>query len=285
MADAKAQELKDHARGAIDNYSSAKKRQNNQFNTTSIASEKFTKGNKTYDQQHMRQDMKGGDANHYRTDKYSNDIVIGDPKKVMVSNYCEDQPDGDGSFSPMELKFDTKRVSMPNKLESTDEFADSFAANDRCEDTMKSKAEGTFMANDRCDDTMRSKAESTFMANDRFDYSNASGSNKSDTFVLSETGKSRFNAPDPAQSEVFDLTVADPIAGTITKPIVQKAVSYDDRKIVSSGKYDYEEYYYNYEMYQSDEFESEEDTIILDSDKVEASKDHEELTSIIDNYK
>eukprot|EP00344_Euplotes_crassus_P009515 CAMPEP_0197018820 /NCGR_PEP_ID=MMETSP1380-20130617/80324_1 /TAXON_ID=5936 /ORGANISM="Euplotes crassus, Strain CT5" /LENGTH=115 /DNA_ID=CAMNT_0042446101 /DNA_START=451 /DNA_END=798 /DNA_ORIENTATION=- len=64
-----------------------------------------------------------------------------------------------------------------------------------------------------------------------------------------------------------------------------KSVSYDDRKIVSSGKYDPEEYYYNYECYESDEFEDDEDGITTGSTVEEAKKDPNELTSIVDNYK
>lgn len=67
--------------------------------------------------------------------------------------------------------------------------------------------------------------------------------------------------------------------------IQHKSVSYDDRVIKASGKYDPEEYYYNNEAYLSDEFEADEEVATTESSAVEATKDPLELTSIVDNYK
>lgn len=125
--------------------------------------------------------------------------------------------------------------------------------------------DGTFMANDR---------DGTVVAASRFDYSKNSFSKGADTFKLSESGG----------SEISQLSFADSKSATI-KPAFQKAVSYDDRKIVSSGKYDLDEYYYNYEAYQSDEFESDNENEATPSAKVEAEKDEKELTVILDNYR
>lgn len=73
---------------------------------------------------------------------------------------------------------------------------------------------------------------------------------------------------------ISGLSLEDSVAKTLTKPL-QKAVSYDDRKIVSSGKYDPEEYYYNYEAYLSDEFEEDD---VINAVKEEAKQDEQELT-------
>ncbi len=79
------------------------------------------------------------------------------------------------------------------------------------------------------------------------------------------------------------LSKADSAAHTLQSNM-HKSVSYDDRKIVSSGKYDPEEYYYNYEAYDSDEFEDPSDDETTGSLAEAAAKDPHELTSILDNY-
>lgn len=75
---------------------------------------------------------------------------------------------------------------------------------------------------------------------------------------------------------ISGLSLEDSIANTIQQPM-HKAVSYDDRKITASGKYDPDEYYYNYERYESDEFENDDD-VSLSSTHIEAEKDPQELT-------
>jgi hypothetical protein len=87
-----------------------------------------------------------------------------------------------------------------------------------------------------------------------------------DTFKLSESNG----------TSISNMSLESSVAKTI-KNSMQKASSYDDRRIVSTGRYDPEEYYYNYEAYQSDEFEDEDDTT-SQSTKVEAEKDPQELT-------
>ncbi|CAI2359739.1 unnamed protein product [Moneuplotes crassus] len=148
-----------------------------------------------------------------------------------------------------------------------DQCEDTFAANDRCEDTFAAndRAEDTFAANDRCEDT--------FAANDR-EITQFSSSKVMETFKLSESNGTLISG----------LSQEDSIAQTMSK-MQHKSVSYDDRKIVSSGKYDPEEYYYNYECYESDEFEEDEDDVTTGSTTEEAKKDANELTSIVDNYK
>jgi hypothetical protein len=94
------------------------------------------------------------------------------------------------------------------------------------------------------------------------------------TFLLSETGGSKIS----------ELSLEDSNAHTI-KPLQHKAVSFDDRQIKSSGKYDPEEYYYNNEKYLSDEFEEDSDEHTIGGTVVEAEKDIHELTSIVANYK
>lgn len=99
--------------------------------------------------------------------------------------------------------------------------------------------------------------------------------------------KSKFKAEDTyklSQSDgtlISGLSLEDSTAKTIKN--MQKAVSYDERKIVSTGRYDPEEYYYNYERYMSDEFEEDDDATA--GTPKEAEKDPQELTSIVDNYK
>lgn len=263
IAEEKAKELTNHAREAIDNYSNAKKRLHDEYNITSYQNGKNAAAHKTMKEDIGEHDIKATPSKYYRTDKYSNNIVIGDPKAVMISNYWdEDKP-----------TYKTKATK--DKFESSDKFEDSFAANDRWEGTVKAvpkkqfdsddENDGTFMANDR---------DGTVVAASRFDYSKNSFSKGADTFKLSESGG----------SEISQLSFADSKSATI-KPAFQKAVSYDDRKIVSSGKYDLDEYYYNYEAYQSDEFESDNENEATPSAKVEAEKDEKELTVILDNYR
>lgn len=121
------------------------------------------------------------------------------------------------------------------------------------------KHESTFAANDR--------AEETFFANDRFGHTNLQSSKGADTFKLSESNGTFISS----------LSLEDSAAHTIQQSL-HKAASYDERKIVSSGKYDPEEYYYNYERYLSDEFEEDDEENTTESSRIEAEKDSKELT-------
>jgi hypothetical protein len=100
-----------------------------------------------------------------------------------------------------------------------------------------------------------------------------------DTFKLSESNGtllSKLTLEESTQKSQFKSNIKS----------VSKAMSYDERKIVASGKYDPEEYYYNYEAYLSDEFEEDdEDEITSQGTIIEAEKDIQELTWIVDNYK
>ena len=92
-----------------------------------------------------------------------------------------------------------------------------------------------------------------------------------DTFKLSESNgtlMSKLTLEESTQKTQFKSGIKN----------VTKAMSYDERKIVASGKYDPEEYYYNYEAYLSDEFEEDEDDLTSQGTVVEAEKDIQELT-------
>lgn len=251
MADAKAKELNEHTRGAIDNYSYAKRRNDGEL--TGHPGGEVPAANHTTKQKKPTNDLKGNEQDYYnRTDKYDG-IVINDAKKVKVANFLSDDPSSHGPLTPGYPQKVTKQVSAPVNLgDSSSSLGGSFAANDRAEDTMKSDSMGSFMANDR------------------FDYSGVSNTKgPGDTFKLSETG----------MSAISEISAEDSQAKTI-KPLqpMHKAVSYDDRKIVSTGRYDPEEYYYNYECYQSDEFESDDDKTPSRVNKIEAERDEQELT-------
>lgn len=285
QADAEAQKLMEHTRGAINNYSYAKKRMDQEFHRAEdvkYSEGKIKAGHQSQKAQGKKDNLEANYKQNMKTNKYQGGIVMGDPKKVIISNYTGHPIDENEEI---------------NELASSSSFADSFAANDRdeqertfaandrdeWEDTFaandRDEKEDTFAANDRdeWEDTFaandRDEREDTFAANDReitqFAKSKAEG-----TFLLSETAGTKFS----------ELSLEDSNSQTINKPIQQKAVSFDDRKIVSSGKYDPEEYYYNYELYQSDEFEEDEDEHTIGGTVVEAEKDHNELTSIVANY-
>lgn len=126
MAEENAKQLADHARGAIDNYSTAKKKLNDEYSISGYHNGKLGAGHKSYTEDSSHENMKGSSSKYYRTDKYSNNIVIGDPKAVMISNYTEEQND----------KSKSKRSTKESKheeveLEGSSQFGDSFAANDR----------------------------------------------------------------------------------------------------------------------------------------------------------
>lgn len=263
-ADAKANKLKDYTRDAIHNYSDAKQRMYEEFYHEQGADYdggKLKKGHKSHRVDSHKHILEGGKAHGLRTANYPRGVVVGDPKKVVISNYWTNPID-----EKEELKFQEDPMRV---LGTSSQFSDSFGANDRCEDTYMSRSdkhESTFAANDR--------AEETFFANDRFGHTNLQSSKGADTFKLSESNGTFMSS----------LSLEDSSAHTMQQPL-HKASSYDERKIVSSGKYDPEEYYYNYERYLSDEFEEDDEDNTTETSRIEAEKDPKELTSIVDNYK
>lgn len=267
-ADQEADKLKTYAKGAIQNYSNAQQRKYEEFYSgkePSYNKGKYKSGHKSHRVEERKHTF---DEDNHQYNRTSGHPVIGEPKNVMVSNYCANPIDERAELEGS--KHDNPHLyKQPNseELHGSKYFGDSFAANDRCEETYtpQDPAEDTFAANDREEETMRSAT--------KFGASRMTGSNGADTFKLSESNGTMISG----------LSLESSSAKTLTKPI-QKHVSHDDRKIVASGKYDPEEYYYNYEKYESDEFEDDEDTT-PGSTQAEAEKDPQELTSIVDNYK
>ena len=255
----KAKQLNEHTKTAIHNYKEAKQRKHEQY-FGDKASE-YQEGNIKGGHKSQVTDVSHGFEDHKhkynKTEKHG--VIIGDKKKVVIQNWGEPikEEDEDQISS-------SKGKDKNHEFDASNSFGDSFAANDRWEQTYAShdKWEDTFVANER---------EEELTSHSKFDKSQMSSVKGDDTFKLSHSEGTLISS----------LSFEDSTAKTIKG--IQKAVSYDDRKIVSSGKYDPEEYYYNYEKYLSDEFE-EDDEATIGTPK-EAEKDPKELTSIVDNYK
>ena len=267
-ADENARKLMEYTKGAIQNYSDAKKKQYEQLHGG--YSEGHIKGGHKSQKVQKHNSFESAKPNYNKTSKNMN-IPIGDPNKVIISNFVQ-SPIDEGA----ELGFQGDKTN----------FSDSFAANDRSEATMKSNdpKEDTFAGNDRCEDTFagNDRCEDTFAGNDRWEDTFAANDRENtqfskfkgeDTYQLSESNGTKFSG----------LSLEDSAAQSMK--LNHKSVSYDDRKIVASGKYDPEEYYYNYEWYESDEFEEDDEETSTQGTVVEAEKDPNELTSIVDNYK
>lgn len=261
-ADAKAQELMAATRGAIDNYSEAKKKRFAEFYGTDANYEEGNAeaGHKTHKPIEKHRSFETPQSNHSRTNKYGN---------VVISNYVN---------NPIDEREELDVKKAQNLGITGSSFGDSFAANDRDEN------EGTFAGNDRWEDTFagNDRWEDTFTGNDRWEDTFAAN-DRDNTMGTATKNLDTFKLSESNGSLISGLSLEDSAAHTMNK-IQQKSVSYDDRKIVSSGKYDPEEYYYNYEAYQSDEFEIDDESDTSGS-VVEAEKDPNELTCIVDNYK
>lgn len=275
-ADAKGKILNEHARDAMTNYSNAQQMKYNQiYNSGSDAqydSGKAKKGHKSQRTSNNIHHFETENQKLNQTNDHRAGIAYGDSKNIMVSNYWA---------HPIDEKEEFKSHNDPlQNSTASSGFGESFAANDRWEQTQVNhhdENEDTFAANDRdiAEDTFTAndRCEDTFAANDRFGDTKVENSMGADTFKLSESNG----------TSISNMSLESSVAKTI-KNSMQKASSYDDRRIVSTGRYDPEEYYYNYEAYQSDEFEDEDDTT-SQSTKVEAEKDPQELTWIMSNYK
>lgn len=131
QADAEAQKLMEHTRGAINNYSYAKKRMDQEFHRAEdvkYSEGKIKAGHQSQKAQGKKDNLEANYKQNMKTNKYQGGIVMGDPKKVIISNYTGHPIDENEEI---------------NELASSSSFADSFAANDRDEQ------ERTFAANDR----------------------------------------------------------------------------------------------------------------------------------------
>lgn len=259
-ADMKAKQLNEHTKTAVHNYAEAKQRKHDQYFTEKPGEyhDGDVKGGHKSQKTNVTHGFDDNKQRYNRTEKHG--IVIGDKKKVVIKNWGE----------PIDEEADEDQNSSSNNknkkedFDGSNSFGDSFAANDRAEQTYASRDEweDTFGANER---------EEELTSNSKFSNSLKSKLKGEDTYKLSESDGTLISG----------LSLEDSTAKTIKN--MQKAVSYDERKIVSSGRYDPEEYYYNYERYLSDEFEEDDDA--TSETPKEAEKDPQELTSIVDNYK
>lgn len=148
----KERQMKAAARGAIENYKHANKRKYDEFNRDD--EQQYDSGKVKGGHKSQRVNNKGAkfESNSKMQNTHKN-VVIGDPKKVYVSNYCADPID-----ERAELSY---KHGGTKGLGASSAFSDSFGANDRCDETYGRSGvhNSTFAANDRCEDT--------FGANDR----------------------------------------------------------------------------------------------------------------------
>lgn len=135
-ADKKAKQLNEYTRGAITNYSKAKKQMYEEFHNdpSEHPGGGLAAGHKSY-KEDVRHSLDQNKDKYSLTEKGKGGVVIGDKKKVMVSNYCEDAIDEQEEYAKNKFQA-SKGKSRPVDYGDSGMFGDSFAANDRCEETL-----------------------------------------------------------------------------------------------------------------------------------------------------